>query len=183
MDIIGDPTESNLSDVAFSYCLPPTKKQSVGVAGRVRGFFQIIEHRIAYAAHDGSIAVHHHEPIDHRFRIGTYNLVAGERHFEAIGRGRQRTVASQSSGPVLPSSKTLIGALRRGGTGLSKLKAEPELYSGVPVSLEIRRFDPRGKLVSEQSAKSLGVSRRPRRFSRHPMQSFPAPRGLALSQR
>jgi hypothetical protein len=163
--------------------LSPANEETERRRGSGTGFFQIIEYRIAYAAHDGSIAVHHHEPIDHRFQIGTYNFVAGERHFEeAIGRGRQRTVASQER-RYCPAPKLSSAPLRRGGTGLSKLKAEPELYSGVPVSLEIRRFDPRGKLVSEQSAKSLGVSRRPRRFSRHPMQSFPAPRGLALSQR
>jgi len=70
----------------------------------------------------------------------------------------------------------LLGGVRR----LRKLAAH---YSGVPVSREMRRFDPRGKLVSEQSAKSLGVSRRPMRFSKYPMQSFPTPLGLAWSQR
>src|SRR6266404_2094502 len=41
----------------------------------------MLEHCDAYAAVNGLIAVHHQEPIDHRFRVVTYDLAAGERHF------------------------------------------------------------------------------------------------------
>src|SRR5216684_8744887 len=41
----------------------------------------MLEHGDAHAAFNGLIAVHHQEPIDHRFRVVAYNLAAGERHF------------------------------------------------------------------------------------------------------
>ena len=44
----------------------------------------MLEHCDADAAVNGLIAVHHQEPIDHRFLVVTYNLAAGERHFALI---------------------------------------------------------------------------------------------------
>ena len=58
----------------------------------------MLEHGDAHAAFNGLIAVHHQEPIDHRFRVETYNLVAGERHFAPIAgcRWPERKLANNN---------------------------------------------------------------------------------------
>lgn len=76
----GDLTESNLSDIAFSIASRQRRNKASGFPVGLSESLQVIEHRVANAALNGPIAVHHHEPVNHRFRSKSYDLVAGERH-------------------------------------------------------------------------------------------------------
>ena len=115
---VGSADQVKFVGYRLFYCLSPAEKQSVWISGRMPALLQVIEHGVINAAINGSINVHHYEPITHRFCVEAYNFVASEWHSAHPRRKtiewncrlpeKHKPLTTECPGSPLPGRHTLL---------------------------------------------------------------------------